>query len=242
MGRVRCRLAPRRRDLARQRRDAQSTRTWVVPAPGSQDPRGPVALPEPDGRVWLANGIYAGWQPGAQPSLTDPREPAPSVEEVGRGPLPDAMGRFTAVRQVRNGVVLEYVVKDVNIRERITASDSGGASRVTRQFRVEPSSEDLTVVLGTTADDIPISVSGVPAAALVSTTANAPGQAPVWSVPVGAHKETIEFAAVFGAGEAALQSPADRCSGCRAGRRRCPAGSPVDLERGICRRRRGAPA
>ena len=173
--------------------------------PDRKTPGGQSALPEPDGRVWLANGIYAGWQLGAQPSLTDPREPAPSVEEVGRGPLPDAMGRFTAVRQVRNGVVLEYVVKDVNIRERITSSDSGGVSRVTRQFRVEPSSEDLTVVLGTTADDTPISVSGVPAAALVSTTAKAPGQAPVWSVRVGAHKETIEFAAVFGAGDAALQ-------------------------------------
>lgn len=42
-------------------------------------------LPKPIGKVWLANGIYPGWQVGEKPSFSDPREPAPSVEEVGRG-------------------------------------------------------------------------------------------------------------------------------------------------------------
>ena len=49
---------------------------------GGQSP-----LPEPDGKVWAANGIYPGWQAGARPSLDDPREPAPTVTEVGRGPI-----------------------------------------------------------------------------------------------------------------------------------------------------------
>jgi hypothetical protein len=44
-------------------------------------------LPKPAGKVWLANGIYPGWQVGDKPSFTDPREPAPSAEEVGRGPV-----------------------------------------------------------------------------------------------------------------------------------------------------------
>lgn len=44
-------------------------------------------LPKPVGKVWLANGIYPGWQVGEKPSFTDPREPTPSKEEVGRGPL-----------------------------------------------------------------------------------------------------------------------------------------------------------
>ena len=65
-------------------------------------------MPEPDGQVWLANGIYPGWQTGERPSLDDPREPAPSPEEVGRGPLPEEIGRFKAIRLVRDGVVLEY--------------------------------------------------------------------------------------------------------------------------------------
>ena len=73
---------------------------------GGQSP-----LPEPDGKVWAANGIYPGWQAGARPSLDDPREPAPTITEVGRGPISDALGRFTAVRLVPGGAVLEYSVR-----------------------------------------------------------------------------------------------------------------------------------
>ena len=84
-------------------------------APGSyQQPdrktQGGQSPPEPDGKVWAANGIYPGWQTGARPSLDDPREPAPTVAEVGRGPVSDAIGRFKAVRLVGRGVVLEYTV------------------------------------------------------------------------------------------------------------------------------------
>src|SRR5687767_8195913 len=86
-------------------------------APGSyhqadrKTPVGQFPAPEPDGRVWLTNGIYPGWQTGTrQPSAADPREPAPSPEEVGRGPLPEGHGRFKAVRLVRDGAILEYTV------------------------------------------------------------------------------------------------------------------------------------
>src|SRR5688572_23386768 len=61
--------------------------SYLVPdkkTPGGQSP-----APEPDGRVWLVNGLYPGWQASARPSVEDPREPAPSAEEVGRGPLPE---------------------------------------------------------------------------------------------------------------------------------------------------------
>ena len=87
--------------------------TPVALAPGSyhkpdrKTPGGQSPLPEPDGPVWLANGIYPGWQIGRQVSLTDPREPAPSPEEVGRGPVAENVGRFTAIRQTINGVVLD---------------------------------------------------------------------------------------------------------------------------------------
>lgn len=53
-------------------------------------------LPKPVGKVWLANGIYPGWQVGEKPSFTDPREPTPSKEEVGRGPL--TASRFGDIR------------------------------------------------------------------------------------------------------------------------------------------------
>jgi cytochrome c2 len=54
---------------------------------GQKTKDGQEDLPKPIGKVWLANGIYPGWQVGEKPSFSDPREPAPSAEEVGRGPL-----------------------------------------------------------------------------------------------------------------------------------------------------------
>lgn len=54
---------------------------------GQKTKDGQEDLPKPLGKVWLANGIYPGWQVGEKPSFTDPREPAPSAEEVGRGPI-----------------------------------------------------------------------------------------------------------------------------------------------------------
>jgi len=59
-------------------------------------------LPKPVGKVWLANGLYPGWQMGDKPSFTDPREPAPSKEEVGRGPATDIL--FTRVRPFDGGM------------------------------------------------------------------------------------------------------------------------------------------
>ncbi len=54
-------------------------------------------LPKPVGKVWLANGIYPGWQVGEKPAFNDPRIPGPSPEEVGRGPVPVQRGRFAGV-------------------------------------------------------------------------------------------------------------------------------------------------
>lgn len=63
---------------------------------GQKTKDGQEDLPKPLGKVWLANGVYPGWQVGDKPSFTDPREPAPSKEEVGRGPTPDIL--FTRAR------------------------------------------------------------------------------------------------------------------------------------------------
>lgn len=113
--------------------------------PDRKTPLGQSLLPEPDGTVWLANGIYPGWQSGAVPALTDPREPAPSPEEVGRGPLPDARGRFDAVRLAGGGAVLEYTVSNTPVREYVVGA---GSSRVERHFEVAPSTEPLWLILG----------------------------------------------------------------------------------------------
>lgn len=143
--------------------------------PDKKTPGGQYPAPEPDGKVWLANGIYAGWQRGARASLTDPREAAPSVEEVGRGPLPEAMGRFNAVRIVRDGVVLEYTVSGVDVREWMTRSNRSGVPVVERHFSVQPSPEPLMLVLGVKSSDAAISIGSAAADAPVLETVSVPG-------------------------------------------------------------------
>ncbi len=89
--------------------------------PDRKTPVGQTPAPEPLGRVWVANGIYPGWQLGERPSFADPREPAPTVTEVGRGPIPERMGRFEAIRLLARGVSLDYLVGNTAVTESITA-------------------------------------------------------------------------------------------------------------------------
>ncbi len=123
-------------------------------APGSyhdisrKTPGGQEGLPRPDGRLWIATGIYPGWQTGLTLSLADPREPAPSPEEVGRGALPEALGRFNSLRLVGDTVVLEYTVGATSVREWLTASGPAAQPTVERHFQIAASGETLRLVLG----------------------------------------------------------------------------------------------
>src|SRR6185503_15809215 len=106
-------------------------------------------LPTPEGTVWLASGIYPGCTAGDQLILDDPREPAPSPEEIGRGPIPETMGRFDALRLVQGGVILEYTAGGAKVREWMTVSEQNGQPVVERQIEVGASSKPLRFVLGT---------------------------------------------------------------------------------------------
>lgn len=164
-------------------------------SPDKKTPGGQFPAPEPDGKVWIANGIYAGWQTGSRASLTDPREPAPSPEEVGRGPLPEAMGRFTAIRMTRGGAVLEYRVGQTGVREWMTSGMHNGVAVAERHFLVQPSTEPLLVTLGVKAKGSQVSVSS-PA---VLESAAMPGQPSeeVLVARIPARKEPIGFAAAI---------------------------------------------
>lgn len=105
-------------------------------------------LPRPAGAVWLANGIYPGWQTGEQVSLVDPRDPGPDPQEVGRGPLPKAVGQFQAVRLTPAGLCLEYEVAGALVKEWVEARLDGGRSVVQRRFRLERVPQPLWLVLG----------------------------------------------------------------------------------------------
>ncbi|MFM7604054.1 MAG: DUF6797 domain-containing protein, partial [Prosthecobacter sp.] len=119
---------------------------------GQKTKDGQEDLPKPIGKVWLANGIYPGWQVGEKPSFNDPREPAPSKEEVGRGPL----GPFLAASlQRRNGVDLEYFIAGLKITEWVARGGSDG-KHVTRWFRVPPHQEKLIVLAGNISDSLEV--------------------------------------------------------------------------------------
>ncbi len=145
-------------------------------APDRKTANGQKNLPEPDGSVWLANGIYPGWQAGEQPSLADPREPAPSQEEVGRGPVDPALARFTAIRFTRDGAVLEYDVAGTPVQELVaTAPVARSRHALVRHLEIGPSSRTLWLLLGTPAPgtDVALSVRAERADASTASPARA---------------------------------------------------------------------
>ncbi len=123
-------------------------------APGSyHDPSrktlgGQFPAPQPEGKLWLGHAIIPGWQLGPKVDLTDPRSPAPSPEEVGRGPLPTSLGRFQSVELVGQDVVLTYQVADATVRERWKAAERDGHIVVERHLAVSAHPQDLLLVIG----------------------------------------------------------------------------------------------
>lgn len=123
-------------------------------APGSyhdvarKTPGGQFPAPQPEGKFWIGNGIFPGWQVADQISHDDPREPAPSPEEVGRGPIDKSLGQFRAVRLVKDGVVLEYTAAGAEIKEWWQSSLHDGVPIIERHVYVGASSKDLALILG----------------------------------------------------------------------------------------------
>ncbi len=115
---------------------------------GVKAPPGQSKLPQITGVPWLANGLYAGWQSGAGWTPADPREPAPDPREVGRGPLPRALGRFNAIRLVGDAAQLEYEIEGVAVREIMEARANGPQPVVQRHFEIASHTNDLWLLLG----------------------------------------------------------------------------------------------
>jgi cytochrome c2 len=115
-------------------------------------------LPKPIGKVWLVNGIYPGWQVGDKPNFTDPREPTPSKDEVGRGPL--ATSRFSNVHFAythmtdegkKGSWFIDYLIDGTPVSEKIGAYYQIGELRtvgLARSIRVEPHKSELLVICG----------------------------------------------------------------------------------------------
>jgi glucose/arabinose dehydrogenase/cytochrome c2 len=111
---------------------------------GQKTKDGQEHLPKPVGKVWLANGLYPGWQVGEKPSFIDPREPAPSKEEAGRGPM--SGGRFLGVEINASGAWLRYQVGETMIREQLRAVLHKEVL-VERTFEISAGRESVVLVL-----------------------------------------------------------------------------------------------
>jgi glucose/arabinose dehydrogenase/cytochrome c2 len=175
--------------------------------PDRKTPGGQSPSPEPLGKVWIANGIYPGWQAGGSPAFIDPREPAPTPDEVGRGPLAETVGRFKAIRQVRHGVVLEYTAGSADVREWITAGDSEQQPAVERHFSVGPSNEALWLIVGSNSPDIAVSSCSRPAGSdlalqRLSTRSDLKSRE-IWALRVPPRKGVVELCVAVAPGPAA---------------------------------------
>lgn len=113
-------------------------------------------LPKPIGKVWLANGIYPGWQVGDTPSFTDPREPAPSKEEVGRGPLSSSC-QFEAVTITQRGPCISYRINGRGLKEWQVVKNDGKFVSVHRILQIEKGNDTLTSIFGVPLQDTRLS-------------------------------------------------------------------------------------
>lgn len=108
---------------------------------GQKTKDGQEFLPKPVGKMWLANGLYPGWQIGDKPSFTDPREPTPSKEEVGRGPPPQVA--LLSVEFEGQWLEIKFEINGVLITQKVLPGTGG-----TIECNVAPHTKPLVMVIG----------------------------------------------------------------------------------------------
>ena len=173
--------------------------------PDRKTPGGQSPAPGPEGTVWTANGMYPGWQAGEAFSPIDPREPAPSPEEVGRGPLPDTLGRFAALAIAPDGVRLDYAVAGVNVSETMVATERDGRPAIARRFRIAAASVPLVVAIGAKTPGVAVDLDGRRDGVSLESSSGGRGSpgAAITLAKVAPRGTPIEFSVVVGALDAA---------------------------------------
>ncbi len=149
-------------------------------------------LPKPVGTVWLTNGIYPGWQVGEKPVFEDPREPGPSVEEVGRGALPGAILRkFNTHSEgfTLNRPIFELEVQGVRITEALSCFiGKDGVAALQHGFGIPPTTKPMTMVIGSipgvNAEDFQISGNIGPSLSTVAEGIQIKRESGVWFLDI----------------------------------------------------------
>jgi len=161
--------------------------------PSKKSAGGQRTLPEPIGTVLVVNGLYPGWQLRSHFSFDDPRPPAPSPEEVGRGALDPSHARFNTLHLRDNQVTLEYVVAKRKIEESFTAQVHAGLVEVTRHLAVEESTTPRLLVLGSLLGNaIPRLEIDVPTSGVELKESHG-----VWCLHLPAHENPLSLRVVY---------------------------------------------
>jgi len=173
--------------------DGMGTGSYRLPnrkaAPGQKE------LPRSLGLPLVAMSLRPGVSVGETPSLDDPRDRGHAeAGELGLGPVPVKLGRFSGIRLVQSGAQLEYTVGGTLVRERFVAEGAGAA----RLLEVGPREEKLHLRFGpgdadwlslsasktNTTHCIVISATGDVSAGKLDAFAEAKPPARRWSTPV----------------------------------------------------------
>lgn len=131
--------------------------TPVALAPGSyhvagqKTKDGQEELPKPIGKVWLANGIYPGWQVGRikeNEVLKDNREASQDNREVGRGPTSPERMNFVSIEPSHRGSLLSYRIGDRTVKDWIHGVKPSADVRLIARDIVVSSGRDAITFVG----------------------------------------------------------------------------------------------
>lgn len=113
--------------------------------PNRKSASGQKELPRPFGTPLIAMPLRPGIAVGDAPSLDDPRERGKAeAGELGLGPVPVTLGRFSGIRLVEGGMQLEYTIGSTAVRERFMAD----GAKVVRLIEIGPREQKLHLRIG----------------------------------------------------------------------------------------------
>jgi hypothetical protein len=110
-------------------------------------PGGQRLLSKPAGRIWASTGLYPGWSDADRPVLVDPRARGADPSELGRGPLPPAMGRWRGIADTGTSATLRYSVGEAEFTESFSLIETQGRAVVERRIAIRGLTKALRLVV-----------------------------------------------------------------------------------------------
>ncbi len=163
--------------------------------PARKAAAGQKELPHPIGSLIQASPLSPGVSTSAAPVLVDPRDRGSAEPgELGLGPIAAEMGRFSGVRLVADGAMIEYTVGATVVRERLHADAHGvvrhvdvGSRTSAIRLRVGSGPEDwlsLSASDGPTTHRIEVGASGIARTAQGVASESVSAATRIWERPV----------------------------------------------------------